>query len=156
MAPAGEPWRSPRSSAPGFPRNPGSGTLRFMLDVDAQITRLYRDGLALAHAVGPLDAPVPPCPGWDVRDLVRHVGGVHRWAGTIVRERLQDRPHRAASAPPDGDLLEWYGQGLAALVDALRGGSPRDSFWFWGPAPNAVAFWARRQANETAVHRRAA
>ncbi len=35
----------------------------------------------------------------------------------------------------------------------LDSASPDDSFWFWGPAPNALAFWARRQANETAVHR---
>ena len=31
-----------------------------------------------------LDAPVPPCPGWTVRDLVLHVGLAHRWAVAIL------------------------------------------------------------------------
>jgi hypothetical protein len=26
-------------------------------------------------------------------------------------------------------------------------------FWTWGEAPNALAFWARRQAHETGIHR---
>ena len=29
---------------------------------------------------GPLDAPVPGCPGWDVHRLARHLGFVQRWA----------------------------------------------------------------------------
>ncbi len=27
---------------------------------------------------GPLDAPVAACPGWDLRGLATHLGGVHR------------------------------------------------------------------------------
>ena len=51
------------------------------------------------------------------------------------------------------ELLAWYRDGCRALIETLVAGSPADTFWFWGPAPNALAFWARRQANETAVHR---
>ncbi len=42
-----------------------------------------------AGSTGP-DAPVPSCPDWAVRDLVRHTGGVHRWATGVVA----DAPHR--------------------------------------------------------------
>jgi uncharacterized protein (TIGR03083 family) len=126
------------------------------MDVDEQIERIATEGEALARAAeaGPLDARVPGCPDWDVEMLVRHVGDVHRWAATIVRERLPERLQRDF-AGPDGaeELLEWYRAGCSTLVDVLRAASPYDAFWFWGPAPNALAFWARRQANETAVHR---
>ena len=37
-----------------------------------------------AAAAG-LDAPVPTCPGWTVRDLVTHQGLIHRWATANVR-----------------------------------------------------------------------
>jgi len=101
-----------------------------------------------------MDAAVPGCPGWDVDALLRHIGDVHRWAATIVRERLQSRLRRDHEGPAEREaLLAWYRDGCDALVKTLEGASPDESFWFWGPAPNALAFWARRQANETAVHR---
>ena len=103
---------------------------------------------------GPLDAPVPGCPGWDVELLVRHIGDVHRWAATIVRERVPERLQRDFQGPAGPEaLLAWYREGCRALIETFQAASPDDMFWFWGPAPNALAFWARRQANETAVHR---
>lgn len=72
----------------------------------------------------------------------------------ILRERLQSRPLRDHEGPVERKaLLAWYREGCRELVDALEGTTPEESFWFWGSAPNALAFWARRQANETAVHR---
>jgi uncharacterized protein (TIGR03083 family) len=126
------------------------------MDVDQQIERIRADGEALARAAqsGPLDAPVPGCPGWDVERLLLHIGDVHRWSATIVRERWPERLQREFEGPAGRDeLLAWYREGCAALIETLSAGSPQDVFWFWGPAPNALAFWARRQANETAVHR---
>jgi uncharacterized protein (TIGR03083 family) len=101
-----------------------------------------------------MDTAVPGCPGWDVDALLRHIGDVHRWAAAIVRERVQSRLRRDHQGPFGRDaLLAWYREGYCGLVDALEGTTPEESFWFWGPGPNALAFWARRQANETAVHR---
>ena len=86
--------------------------------------------------------------------LLRHIGDVHRWAATIVRERVPERLQRDFEGPAGRDaLLDWYREGCGALIETLQAASPDDTFWFWGPAPNALAFWARRQANETAVHR---
>jgi uncharacterized protein (TIGR03083 family) len=126
------------------------------MEIDQQIARVRNEGEALAHAAeaGPFDAPVPGCPGWDVEALLRHIGDVHRWAATVVGERIPARLQRDFAGPAEPDaLLVWYLEGCVALVDVLEAASPDDTFWFWGPAPNALAFWARRQANETAIHR---
>src|SRR5579863_2403207 len=126
------------------------------MDIEEQIARIRADGEALALAAenGPFDARVPGCPDWDVEALVRHTGDVHRWAATIVRDRVQERLRRDFEGPAGREaLLEWYREGCTALIETLEAASPDESFWFWGPAPNALAFWARRQANETAVHR---
>jgi uncharacterized protein (TIGR03083 family) len=126
------------------------------VDIDQQVARVRDEGEALARAAesAPLNAPVPGCPGWDVDALLRHIGDVHHWAATIVRERIPERLQRDFEGPAEPDaLLVWYLEGCVALVDALEAASPDDSFWFWGAAPNALAFWARRQANETAIHR---
>ena len=126
------------------------------MDIDQQIERIRDDGEALARAAeaGPLDARVSGCPDWDVELLLRHIGDVHRWAATIVRERSPERLQRDFEGPAGRDeLLAWYRDGCGALIETLQAGLPEDTFWFWGPAPNALAFWARRQANETAVHR---
>lgn len=116
--------------------------------------RAEGEALARAAEAGPLDAPVPGCPGWDVEALVRHIGDVHRWAATIVGERISERLQRDFEGPADPDaLLVWYLEGCVTLVHVLEAASPDEQFWFWGSAPNALAFWARRQANETAIHR---
>jgi hypothetical protein len=52
------------------------------VDVAEHIAHLQRDGVLLADAAARagMDARVPTCPEWVVRDLVRHQGDVHRWA----------------------------------------------------------------------------
>ncbi|CAM5496820.1 hypothetical protein TPAU25S_00705 [Tsukamurella paurometabola] len=49
------------------------------------IDALERDGGAVA-ATPPdrLDLGVPSCPGWTVRDLIVHLGAVHRWAAAFL------------------------------------------------------------------------
>jgi uncharacterized protein (TIGR03083 family) len=126
------------------------------MDLEQQIARIRADGetLALAAEAGPLDARVPGCPEWDVDALLRHMGDVHRWAAAVVRDRVQERLQLDSAGPDERDaLLQWYREGCAALIETLEAASPEDAFWYWGPAPNALTFWARRQANETAVHR---
>ncbi|OHV32508.1 hypothetical protein BCD49_30070 [Pseudofrankia sp. EUN1h] len=111
---------------------------------------------ATATAAG-LDAEVPSAPGWRVRDLVTHTGRVHRWAASYVRTGNPspvDIEGDGLPAVPDDALLGWFRHGHAALVDALDGADPGVSCWtLWSGAPSPLAFWARRQAHETAVHR---
>jgi uncharacterized protein (TIGR03083 family) len=101
-----------------------------------------------------LDVRVPWVPEWRARDLVGHLGTVHRWATTIVRAGSTEPPPEARQEPPTAGLLDWYGDGLSELVATLRRTPPGAPAWHMSPAAEKVAAsWARRQAHELAVHR---
>ena len=128
----------------------------------AYIGRLREEGELLAAAAAPLslDLPVPPCPGWQLRDLLRHVGYVHRWATGYVAERHAEMVPRLdetgvlGQGIPDPALLDWFRAGHAGLVSALEAAGPDLACWTFLPgAASPLAFWARRQAHETTVHR---
>jgi uncharacterized protein (TIGR03083 family) len=102
---------------------------------------------------GRLDVRVPWVPAWSARDLVGHLGTVHRWATGIVTAG-HDRTSPPKELPPSNGLLDWYAAGHAALVRALRETAPDAPAWHMSPAAERVAAsWARRQAHELAVHR---
>ena len=131
------------------------------VDISSHIDAIDRDGALLADAAeaAGLQAGVPGCPGWQVRDLLRHQAYVHAWAARHVRERSAELLDEAAEAdilgggPADADLLASYRHGHAALVATLRDADPDVECATFMPAPSPLAFWARRQAHETAVHR---
>jgi uncharacterized protein (TIGR03083 family) len=126
------------------------------MQVAEHLAQLEDDGVRLADAAAALDAEVLPCRPWTVRDLITHVGGVHRWATSIVRDRLDQDP-----APREDDLavpgprepVEWFREGHAELLATLRTADPDLQCYTFLPAPSPRAFWARRQAHETAIHR---
>lgn len=122
----------------------------------AHIDELERQGAALAAAAdraGP-DAPVPGCPGWAVRDLVAHTAGVHAWAATFVRaDPDAQKDVELPPAKPGEDVVGRYREAHAELVAALRSAPADLATWSFLPAPSPVAFWARRQAHEAAIHR---
>ena len=131
------------------------------MKVQEYIAELERDGDLMATAAerAGLMSTVPPCPGWQIRDLLRHTGYVHRWAARYVAEGLP-RPvpnvteaDILAAEPPDPDLIGWFRDGHAGLVAALTSADPELACWSFLPAPSARGFWARRQAHETAIHR---
>lgn len=130
-------------------------------DSGCHVNCLEREGVLLADAAAQagLDAAVPSCPGWRVRDMLAHTGYVHRWAAGFVAEQRTtpvDTPDEAgvlALAPSDDTLLGWFRDGHAALVRTLREAQPGVQCWSFLPAPSPLAFWARRQAHETAIHR---
>ncbi|GAA3164735.1 maleylpyruvate isomerase family mycothiol-dependent enzyme [Planomonospora alba] len=129
------------------------------METAEHIAALHDAGVRLAAAAARagLDAPVPTCPGWSVRDLLGHLGGVHRWAAAHVAgartEPFTDEEEAGFFTAPDGDgLLGWFREGHAALVGTLKGADPDVECWTFLRAPSPLAFWARRQAHETAVH----
>ena len=142
-------------------RAPGAANLRGALGTPALIGSLGREGGALAAAAAQagLDALVPTCPGWRVRDLLRHLGGVHRWAAAHVEERLPEAMAAEKTAammsswPADAMLLDWFHQGHRNLTRVLEQASPDLDCWTFLPAPSPLGFWARRQAHETGIHR---
>ena len=131
------------------------------MEIAEHIDALDRDGALLAGAAeaAGLTAKVPTCPGWQVRDLVRHQAYVHGWAARHVREQLPeliDEANEAAilgGGPPHTELIGAYRAGHAALVAALRDADPGITCATFMAAPSPLAFWARRQAHETAIHR---
>lgn len=130
------------------------------MDITEHIAAIDRDSTLLADAAerAGLDAAVPTCPGWRVRDLVQHLGSLQRGAAWIVTTGCREQPGRAETewifAPvADERLLPWFREGHGALVDALRRADPTVECWQPLPAPSPLAYWARRQAHESAIHR---
>jgi uncharacterized protein (TIGR03083 family) len=110
------------------------------------------------HNRGPgegLDSRVPWIPTWTVRDLVGHLGTVHRWATAIVRAgTTEPPPANATQHAPGHGLHEWYIEGHRTLMDALRTTPAEAPAWHLSPAAGKTAAdWARRRAHELAVHR---
>ncbi|GAA4983763.1 maleylpyruvate isomerase family mycothiol-dependent enzyme [Kineococcus glutinatus] len=124
------------------------------LDAATHLGALRSDAARLAAvAAGALDRPVPACPGWVVRDVVRHLGAVYRHKAESVRLGRR-APEDVGSDWPDDDaaLLPWL---EAALAD-VRGeidGDPGRPAWSWWPGDATTGFWQRRMAQETLVHR---
>jgi uncharacterized protein (TIGR03083 family) len=131
------------------------------MEIAEHIDALYRQGDLLAAAAerAGLDASVPPCPSWQVKDLLRHTGYVHRWAARHITEcpdTVLDGPEEAEvlrGGAADPDLLAWFRAGHAALVETLTTADPGLVCATFMDAPSSLAFWARRQAHETAIHR---
>ena len=131
------------------------------MEIPEHIAALRDQGTWLADAASRagLDAAVPPCPPWQVKDLLRHTGYIHRWAARHVTEC----PDHVLDGPPeeeilrggasDPELLDWFRAGHAALVKTLATADPALECATFMAAPSALAFWARRQAHETAIHR---
>ncbi|MFF3332465.1 maleylpyruvate isomerase family mycothiol-dependent enzyme [Streptomyces sp. NPDC002888] len=103
--------------------------------------------------------PVPTCPEWNLGQLMRHVGGAHRWVETIVRTRAADEvPHTLVDDVFDygdedpAELGAWLDLGARQLDAALAEAGPGTRVWTVVP-DQPLAFWARRMLHETAVHR---
>jgi uncharacterized protein (TIGR03083 family) len=131
------------------------------MDVPEHIAEVQQNGELMAAAAerAGLASAVPSCPDWQVRDLLRHTGYVHRWAARFVAEGLAGPVPTATEAeiiaadPPDPELIGWFREGHGRLVTALTEADPALTCWSFLPAPSPRAFWARRQAHETAIHR---
>lgn len=113
------------------------------------LIRRAGERIAGVAAVAP-DATVRRYRDRTVIDVVRHTGLVHRRTTKVVRERLTERPR--SQRPPEEGVVEWFTDGLAEMVDTLESADPSLSCWGFGPDPT-VAFWTRRMALETEVHR---
>ncbi|MEU1329733.1 maleylpyruvate isomerase family mycothiol-dependent enzyme [Streptomyces sp. NPDC005865] len=118
-------------------------------------TALLTSAVAGAEAT----APVPGCPGWTLAHLMRHVGGAHRWAETVVRTRatepVPDEEVNAVTPDADDDvpgLSAWLTEGAARFAQTLREAGPEVKVWTVAPGGTPL-FWARRMTYETVVHR---
>jgi uncharacterized protein (TIGR03083 family) len=141
------------------------------MDVSDYIGFVASEGARFASAAehGDLDERIEACPEWAMRDLVRHLGMIHLWAAANVAfpepdwldvEELPDLvrywPELAGPSgeyPSDPELVAWYRNTLANLIDVLRSAPADVAAFTFLPAPTPLTMWARRQASEIAIHR---
>jgi uncharacterized protein (TIGR03083 family) len=115
----------------------------------------FRDTIAAAPD---LDARVPGCPDWSLRDLVAHLGSVQRfWSVVVHAGAAGNAPAREAigDTEPHGDLADWFGESTRMLLAALREVGPDAECWTWwsrSDAPQTAGAVARHQVHEAAVH----
>jgi uncharacterized protein (TIGR03083 family) len=117
--------------------------------------------LAAAIKAADLTTPVPSCPGWNVGQLLRHLGGAHRSAVETIRGGLQsadvDQSWRDLSAYASEDpavVGPWLVEGATELRDTLE--SAGEAAPVPAPVPDlpqTTQFYARRMAHETVIHR---
>jgi len=111
-----------------------------------------REGRRLAVVAEPdLDAEVASCPGWTMARLVGHLGAVHRLAAHAVS--TGSPPEQRSQAPGADDVIDWYTEGLDALLELFATADPGAPAWNWSSAPDTAGFWWRRMAQETVIHR---
>lgn len=135
--------------------------------IAGHIEAIGREGerLAAAASRAGLDAPIRWCPGWDMRELLRHLSEIHLWAASHVARRavregvseLADLavawPDLATFWPDDEHLIDHYLATNVNLVHQLETAPPDLDTWTFLPAPSPRQMWARRQAHETSIHR---
>jgi uncharacterized protein (TIGR03083 family) len=110
-------------------------------------------GAVLAAAKAGLDAPVPTCDGWVVRDIVGHLGRVHRSVSEIIERRSLEIPPVEIPKPPAGDaILDFFQEGLDRVVAALASIAPDEPVYSWS-GDGTGRFYHRRMAHEIAIHR---
>lgn len=73
------------------------------MEVHEHLDFLQREGELLATAATDVDPDTPAAtvPDFPLRELVRHIGGIHRWATTTIREA------RVEASASDLYLLLW-------------------------------------------------
>jgi uncharacterized protein (TIGR03083 family) len=111
----------------------------------------YGDLRDAAAAVA-LTSPVPTCPGWTVADLVSHVGVVYLHKAIVMRTGQwpeQWPPPGVANEAP----LALLGRGYGELTASFAARGPTSPSLTWYDPDQTVAFWIRRMAQETVIHR---
>ncbi len=125
------------------------------LDVPAHLEGLREALLAFtryADRAG-LQAGVPTCPDWSVRQLIAHQGMVHRWAAGLLTGQSTDTEALEREGRRSVDPVEWLRDGAIELAGALvRAPESVAAPVFLKDAPAPRAFWARRQCHETTIH----
>ena len=125
------------------------------METAAHIDAIALESERFARAArGPFDVPVPSCPEWTLGDLVWHLASVQWvWAEVVKRLALEREPIGQPEDRPDEELAAWFDDVSAGLLEALRSTEPDVRVWSWAGGQQDVAWVARRQAHEAAVHR---
>ena len=126
------------------------------------LAALRAEGSAFLAAVsqpGVLSRRVPSCPDWSVGELVRHLGAFYQRIRLNAGSAGADEAWPALTVPeeaPTADdeaVVTWFREQLQSVEAHLESLDPDLPTWNWAPRARVAAFWHRRAAHETAVHR---
>lgn len=99
------------------------------------------------------DAPVAACPGWDVFQLVAHLGQTHAWAATVNRDGGPVWPGTDVPGSRDpSEVSRWYAERASDLVHLLGTVDPAEPCWNFSGVHQTRGFWPRRHVHETRIH----
>lgn len=110
----------------------------------------YQRFRSLIPAEGRAGLRVPSCPGWSLDDLVQHLGEVYWHKVDCIRLNARPTEEPDLTGLTSVQVLE---QGFARLEQTFEEFGPGAPAWTWFPPEQSVAFWIRRMAHESAVHR---
>lgn len=134
---------------------------RHWLPMDTYLEAIGRESRRFREVLvdQPAGTKVPSCPGWDVDDLLWHLGGgdvQHFWAWIVANrpEGPEDYPQPARPADRHG-ILAVLDRAHEDLMLRLHNADPADGCWSWAgdTSLHTVAFTMRRQAHEALIHR---
>lgn len=107
-----------------------------------------------------LSAEVPACPGWTITTVLNHLafGLGLAYPHAVVSEPEEDERQVFGRVPwpptrPTGpDALVWFVEHMDRCLVAFETTDPTRPCWTYG-GPGVAAFWFRRAAVETSIHR---
>jgi uncharacterized protein (TIGR03083 family) len=102
---------------------------------------------------GQLSARVPSCPGWDVADLVRHVGEVYLHKVECMRAGGPLETEWPPAGLGDEEPVGLLDRAYSALAAEFIARDPADPGGTWYEPDPTVGFWIRRMAQESVIHR---
>ncbi|SMD14655.1 maleylpyruvate isomerase N-terminal domain-containing protein [Lentzea albidocapillata] len=111
--------------------------------------------LLVMSAIGqPPHKGVPACPGLNLGETVRHIGGGYRGALAWIRLGREPEIGEWPDFPEPGeDSLEFMRSGADAVIAELEAHDEDEPCATWWPDQQNYGFWRRRLAHETTMHR---
>jgi len=118
------------------------------------ILRREAELLAMSAIGQPPHKGVPACPGLNLGETVRHVGGGYRCVLAWIRLGREPRTGEWQDYPAPGeDTLDFMRSGAEAVIAELEAHDEDEPCATWWLDRQNYGFWRRRLAHETTVHR---
>ena len=119
------------------------------------LAALRAEGPAFRTAVAAADpgTSVPSCPEWTVAELTGHLVRLYTWVGGHVGRGVLTPPEELAPTGPRTATPAGFDQAYAALLTRFDVLDPEMPAWNAAPQAKKVAYWQRRLAHDTSVHR---
>ncbi len=124
------------------------------MDHDSYLEIVNTESSAFIDALVDLDAAVPQCGEWTIFDLGVHLGSVWQFAtANMLGGGEQSAPVDPWNDRDRAELIPWLQATRERLLAALAEVDLDGPAWSFAADQQTGAFWPRRMAHETVVHR---